>query len=313
MNTFQLSCFLAVVETLNFARAAEQLNVTQPAITHQIHSLETELNVKLFKRTTRSVKMTDAAFAFLDDAQHILAISQRAIKRFENPYGQEMQILSIGCHSIVHLFLLPEVLGKTAEQFADLHPRLQVVPFQHLNRLLEEDDVDAIIGFQEPDPKKAPGHYRELAKIPVVCLCSPQNSLAKRRTVKISDLEKEKLVLSDIVRAPARIAKLQGQLMGGRTPSSFYFCGSAEATIVLVQSGFGISVLPDLCIPSNPSLVRIPIEGIEPISFGIYYKSLQGNAPLKSFMKIMQKYFDDEASRLSSFSSFPQSNPSKSL
>ena len=43
MNTFQISCFLAVAEHLNFARAAEQLHVTQPAVTQQIHSLEKEL------------------------------------------------------------------------------------------------------------------------------------------------------------------------------------------------------------------------------------------------------------------------------
>ena len=48
MNTFQISCFLAVAEHLNFARAAEQLHVTQPAVTQQIHSLEKELGVSLF-------------------------------------------------------------------------------------------------------------------------------------------------------------------------------------------------------------------------------------------------------------------------
>lgn len=48
MNTTQLLCFLTVAETLNFARAAEQLHVTQPAVTQQIHSLETELNLHLF-------------------------------------------------------------------------------------------------------------------------------------------------------------------------------------------------------------------------------------------------------------------------
>ncbi len=44
MNTFQLTCFLTVAETLSFAKAAKLLNVTQPAVTHQIHSLEEELN-----------------------------------------------------------------------------------------------------------------------------------------------------------------------------------------------------------------------------------------------------------------------------
>ena len=48
MNEFQLSCFLAVADCLNFARAAEQLHVTQPAVTQQIHSLENEYGCRLF-------------------------------------------------------------------------------------------------------------------------------------------------------------------------------------------------------------------------------------------------------------------------
>ena len=66
MNTFQLTCFLTVAETLSFAKAAKHLNVTQPAVTHQIHSLEEELNTQLFKRTTRSVEITQKGLIFLN-------------------------------------------------------------------------------------------------------------------------------------------------------------------------------------------------------------------------------------------------------
>ena len=48
MNTTQLTCFLTVAETLNFAKAAQQLHVTQPAVTQQIHALEEELSFRLF-------------------------------------------------------------------------------------------------------------------------------------------------------------------------------------------------------------------------------------------------------------------------
>ena len=51
LNTTQLECFLAVANCLNFSRAAEQLRLTQPAVSHQISTLEDELGVKLFKRT----------------------------------------------------------------------------------------------------------------------------------------------------------------------------------------------------------------------------------------------------------------------
>ena len=58
MNTTQLECFLAVAETLNFSKAAEMVNISQPAVSHQISSLEAELGVRLFLRTNKSVQLT---------------------------------------------------------------------------------------------------------------------------------------------------------------------------------------------------------------------------------------------------------------
>ena len=58
MNTIQLECFLSVAEHLNFSRASEELKITQPAVSHQIRSLEEELDVRLFRRTSKSVSLT---------------------------------------------------------------------------------------------------------------------------------------------------------------------------------------------------------------------------------------------------------------
>ena len=90
-NTFQLTCFLTAAETLSFVKAARQLNVTQPAITHQIRSLEEELNTQLFKRTTRSVEITQEGLIFLNDAKNVLNIITLAKKRFEEPVVDERQ------------------------------------------------------------------------------------------------------------------------------------------------------------------------------------------------------------------------------
>ena len=308
MDIFQLSCFLTVAETLNFAQAAQQLSITQPAVTHQIRSLEQELGVKLFHRTTRTVKLTEAGVIFLNDAQHMVAIARRAKKRFENPYDQEFQVLSIGCHSYTHLFLLADVLQQMAQQYTDLHPRLRVVPFQHLYRLLQEDEVDAIIGFQEPDDKKVPGTFLSLQKVPVACVCAAGHSLARRQVVHLEELTQEKLVLLDPLRAVATVAQLQGQLMGGRSPDNFYFCESAEAATVLTKAGFGISILPDLMVPPDPGLVSIPLEGLEPVSFGVYYRTLQGNAPLRSFVHLLKGLFppDDPPAAHQTWEGMPQ-------
>lgn len=67
-----------------------QLHVTQPAVTQQTQSLEKELNVKLFIRTTRTVRLTEEGKVFLNDARQLVAISNRAKKRFENTNGSEI-------------------------------------------------------------------------------------------------------------------------------------------------------------------------------------------------------------------------------
>ena len=249
MNTVQLSCFLAVAETLNFARAAEQLHVTQPAVTQQIHTLERELGVQLFHRTTRTVRITEEGLAFLPDARQMVGLANRAVKRFASPDRQAVRTLSLGCHGYTQLFLLAPVLKELAAQYPDLHPRLQVVPFQHLYRMLEDGDVDAVVAFRQPESRRGlSAVYRELRRVPIACLCARENPLAQRGSVALGDLAGEKLVLLDPAKARLEAVEVQAALLEGRAPSELYFCDSAEAATVLVQAGFGVSLLPDLFI-----------------------------------------------------------------
>ncbi len=292
MNTFQLSCFIAVAEYLNFSQAAQSLHVTHPAVSQQIQSLEKELNVKLFHRTTRSVKLTEEGMAFLNDAQQIVAISDRAKKRFDNAAAREFETLALGFYSFPYMFLLAETLGRLLEDYPKLHPRLQAIPFQHIYRMLEEGDLDAVVGFKEPASLKISALYKEIARAPVVCLCSGRHPLAGRTQVRLSDLKKERLVLFVPQKSSSlSIAWLQGQLMGERPPSEFYFCESAEAITVLVTAGYGISVLPEFLVPDTPSISKIPLTDADPVSFGVYYKSLQGNPALKAFIQRAKEFF----------------------
>lgn len=163
MNTFQLSCFLAVAEYLNFSQAAQQLHVTHPAVSQQIQSLEKELNVKLFQRTTRSVKLTEEGKAFLNDARQIVAISDRAKKRFDSTMPGTLEVLSLGFYNFPCMFLLSDALEQLHAERPQLHPRLQVIPFQHIYRMLEEGDLDAVVGFRESPSVKISALYKEIA------------------------------------------------------------------------------------------------------------------------------------------------------
>ena len=108
MNTVQLECFLTVAEYLNFSKASEALKLTQPAVTHQIQSLEKELDVKLFRRTSKNVSLTQEGYLFLADAQLILKTAISARERLGN--HEHFLPLELGCHNQAELRLLPPVL-----------------------------------------------------------------------------------------------------------------------------------------------------------------------------------------------------------
>ena len=97
MNTTQLECFLAVANTLNFSRAAEQLRLTQPAVSHQINSLEDELGVRLFKRTSKSVRLTQEGYLYIQYAGEILRLFNVSKGRLRESSEEQQRIAQLLC------------------------------------------------------------------------------------------------------------------------------------------------------------------------------------------------------------------------
>ena len=97
MTVQQLECFAETARTLSFARAAEILNVTQPSVSRQIGSLEKELGVRLFARTTRHVSLTPEGELFFTDVKDILNRMKAAMLHVRHEDAENVQILRIGC------------------------------------------------------------------------------------------------------------------------------------------------------------------------------------------------------------------------
>lgn len=284
MNTAQIQCFLTVADTLNFARAAQQLHITQPAVTQQIHGLEKELGVRLFHRTTHSVQMTQEGMIFLSDARQMAAISDRAKKRFVQQPAKAIETLTIGCMHIQSLSLLTEPLARMKKKHPTFHPQIQMVPFQHIYRLLDEGSLDVVAEFQ--NQAASPFLYQELIRSPMVCICAEGHPLTDRQKISLEELKHQPLILPAPSQVPLSVRKQQEALLRDRVPSELYFCDAVEAISVLAAAGYGVSVLPALLVSPTVGVRQIPVKGGQSISFGLYYKDFKDRALLKSFIKI---------------------------
>jgi DNA-binding transcriptional LysR family regulator len=122
MELRHLRYFVAVAEELHFRRAADRLHVAQPAISEQIRKLEQELGVRLFDRTPRSVALTVAGGALLEEARHVLRHAEVARQAAQNAGDRATMRLRIG-------YLpdsLPASVPRALRHLAASAPRIQV-------------------------------------------------------------------------------------------------------------------------------------------------------------------------------------------
>ena len=286
MNTIQLECFVAVAEHLNFSRASEALRITQPAVSHQIQSLEEELDVKLFRRTSKSVSLTQEGIQFLPDAELILKTALSAKERL----GQHDHFIpfDLGCHNRMELNLLPPILKSLTEDFPLLRPFIRLIPFPSLLTQIENKQIHAAFGIKE-EQKKSSLYFRELCTAPVACICSPEHPLAQYETIT-----KKQLSGSIIACSPRQTAdpvfSIQNSLVAKLRPEQRYFSESVESALTLVKAQIGYTLYPDIPPAREPDLKYIPVTDIPGMSFGVYYRYDDDHPVLKRFLKLCREF-----------------------
>jgi DNA-binding transcriptional LysR family regulator len=291
MNTFQLSCFLAVADHLSFAKAAREMNISQPAITHQIKALEEELDTKLFYRSTRLVELTLEGQAFVTDARSMVSIAERAKLRFRHPEERAMQRLSIGGGSYHHLACLAESLHELSGAVAGLHPRLQAAHHDQLFHMLENDSLDVVFEIGDEPPQKSALTYQALCRCPVVCVCRVGSPLAQQERLDLTQLQSLPLILCDPLSMSPEMAETQLKLAEGRSPADLHFSSSVDASVVMAMAGFGAAILPDALTPPGDALVRLPIADAPAVTLGLFYKAQPGDELVRQFAKIAKQCF----------------------
>ena len=285
MNTQQLESFLQVAENLNFARAAEVLNVTQSAVSRQIQTLEEELGAKLFFRTTRTVTLTPEGVIFLEHATQVLGQLRLAAARVQHHSSTGARILRIGCESETDLDFLCTVLAACRGEIQAFHPYLRIVPHRALLNLFFQGELEVLFGFSEGLPLRNEVDFVPLRQVPLCCVVPAGNPLATRQTVDEETLFRQQLVLCSAYALPARVVELQNRIAQRLYPEQVHLSESPQVVRTLVRAGYGCAILPR---PSGGTegLAYLPLEGVPPLTYGLCYARTSDNGLLRRFVEI---------------------------
>jgi LysR family transcriptional regulator, low CO2-responsive transcriptional regulator len=190
----QLSVFVAVAKHLSFARAAEELHLTQPAVSMQIKELEAGVQLPLFERAGRSVRLTMPGEYLLVYARRVLATLKEAGDAMAKLRRVQGGRITIGMVSTAKYFL-PRMLARFRVQHPAVEMRLAAGNREQLSRLLHDNEVDlAVMGRP---PRELDTRAEPFAAHPLAVVASPEHPLARRREIPAQALNTEEFIVRE--------------------------------------------------------------------------------------------------------------------
>src|ERR1051326_50573 len=233
---------IAVAEELNFGRAAERLNMSQPPLSHQIRMLEEELGVKLFERTKRRVQLTEAGIRFVEAARNVLDQVDRAAKVVSRGGKGPLGHLSIGV--FWERAVMIESLRIFGERYPDVHISLhRLMEPQQVQRLIEGRlDIAFLIGTSQRDAALV---YETLAWEPLIVALPAGHHLASVDRVPLRALATERYIMFRRDRNPGLYDEIIAVCRNaGFSLKTLHEVDSLYGGLALVAAGLGVALVP---------------------------------------------------------------------
>jgi DNA-binding transcriptional LysR family regulator len=266
MDTRQLQAFCAVVEKKSFSQAAEQLGVTQPAVSLQVRALEQRLGQSLLDRSGRRVEPTEAGRRLYRSAQRMLALEEQLLDEVSADDGRLTGTLAIGASTGPGAHLVPLLLCEFQREHPDLHVALSIWDTQTvIDRVVDRQLELGVVG--------ALRRHRSLEFEPLVrdeiVLAVPPGHDAAGGTISLDQLKEETLIVmqegagvrqvveEELRRAGLRLRGIEPKLE----------LGLQESTKSAVAAGYGVAFISRTAIEGELAAGRLAaaqVEGVEP-------------------------------------------------
>lgn len=262
MDLRQLRYFTVVAETLNFHRAAERLNISQPPLTVAIRKLEDDLGARLFDRESRGVQLTDAGRAALPVVRATLEQAGRVREAVKRGRVGESGTLSIGFVGSATSAALPRIIPAFREYYPDVDLHLDEMTSVSIADALTEGRLDVGL-VRLPLMRASDLDITVIERDRLVVALDPAHPLARRSTLALSDLVDEPQVLHGPVSVLRSIVLLACR-SAGFSPLIVQEATQIQTILSLVQSGLGIALVPSETRRAVPGGVHM-IPLVEPL------------------------------------------------
>ena len=291
MDFRRLRYFVAVAEERNFSRAAERLHIAQPGLSKQIKDLEGDIGVRLFERSNRGVRLTEAGRLLLEETQQMYTQMEGALRMVRRVGHGEVGRLTLGFVPSAFNEILPPFLRAFQESFADVELLLREMNPDQLLQNLRSEKIDAAFAYLPVENDDL--DCRPVSREPLVVALPEIHPLAGEAEIDMRKLADEPFVLPARYQTPG----LRGRVMEVCRQAGFVPKGVQreewlmQTTIVgLVASNVGIALVP-ASLERNlrrTGVVYKNMRGTPPkVEMGVVWRRSDVSPVLQSFLGIV--------------------------
>ena len=263
MDVRDLQVFLSVAKHLNYTRAAEEVNLSQPSVSVRMRQLERDLGSKLFEQLGKKVALTEAGQLLIPYATRVIAILEDVRHAVGELKGLERGSLRIGASTTPGMYLVPQTIAH----FKHRYPRVEVHLAVRDTRQIEEGVIQ-----NEFDFGFVGGHLAgdEVDVFPwltdqIVLVVAPKHPLTQKKSVKPRDLRKEKFIIRE--RGSATRAAIFTHLQKHDLEmDTIMEMENPESVKKAVQSGLGIAFISKFAVETElkaKTLVNVQVRGLD--------------------------------------------------
>jgi LysR family transcriptional regulator, transcriptional activator of the cysJI operon len=299
-----LEVFLKVVEKENFSKAAEELHMTQPAVSQYIRALEKSVGTRLLERSNKYVRLNKAGEIVRHHAKEILALHKKMQYLVDDLTNNASGPIAIGASYTFGEYILPHIIARLHEHYPLISPTIKIHNTKEIIELVKTHqlDIGIIEGFFKDDTLQS----EVVSEDKMVIVTSPHHRLVKKEgEITLSELAEETWILREQGSGTREAAENLFQ-MYNFTPKKIMEFGSTQIIKESVEAGLGITLLSRWAIKKEQSNGYVGIMNVEGLPFKRNFTILT-NTPyqtkaLKSFIETLRLYIVDQEKVLESSS-----------